>query len=129
LTSIIRSHSSTLQPIEGRERHHAGIVDEHVDSPVGLDGRLHQLAHVLPLRHVRDHRSGLAARFGDLGRQCFDPVGAARPEDDAGASCGEIACGRGAHAARCAGDDDYLTRDVVSHLRFSIAWALHQVPG
>jgi hypothetical protein len=32
------------QPIQGRKRHHTGIVDEHVDPPVGRDGSVHQPA-------------------------------------------------------------------------------------
>jgi hypothetical protein len=74
-----------LQPLDGRKRHHAGVIDEHVDAPELLDRGVRQLPHVLLLRDVSGNSYGFATSPGDLRHERLDARGAACRNDDVGA--------------------------------------------
>jgi hypothetical protein len=74
LTSIIRSHSSTLQSFEWRLRHQAGIVDHDVDSAIGLHRRVDESLDLLAPPHVGWERERLASAGLEVLRQRLQPV-------------------------------------------------------
>src|SRR5437764_15357681 len=67
LTSIVRSHSSTLRRSSGA-RHQPGIVDHDVDTPERLPGGVDQSLHLVAVGDVCRYGECLAAPAGQLVR-------------------------------------------------------------
>ncbi len=99
-----------------RERHHAGIVDEHVDAAeLGL-GEVDERLHVGAARHVDSAEACRAALGLDVGDELFEALRTPRADHDLGAALGEQA-GRGlADAAAAPGDGDDFSFDVAHDL-------------
>ncbi|MCY1532766.1 hypothetical protein D9M68_680550 [compost metagenome] len=102
-----------LELVQRRQRHHARVVDQHVDAAEGLDGGGGELFQIGALGHVGGDGDGFAAGLADLGDDLVEPVGAAGREHHLGAARGQVARRRFAQAAAGTGDDGNLALDVV----------------
>ncbi|MCY1307386.1 hypothetical protein D9M70_573040 [compost metagenome] len=89
----------------GAEHQHGGVVHQHVDASVTLDGGAH---HVLPVFLAADIQALEAGRFAQFRREglafLFQEIG----DDHVGAFGDEQARGFGAHAAGATGEDGNL---------------------
>jgi hypothetical protein len=103
--------------------HDPRVVDEDIDSAVGLDGGVHEPLHLVELGHVGRDSSGSPAGGGQFLRQRSYAVDPACAEDDDCAERGKVACGGFAETAAGAGDDDDLAVDVRGHGVFRAARA------
>lgn len=67
-----------LEALERGVRHESGVVEQDVDAPVGLHGRIDELLDLLMLRHICPDRDRLAAQADELLRERLDAVDASR---------------------------------------------------
>jgi hypothetical protein len=104
------------QRVQGRDRHHAGVVDQHVQAPEALTGQLDERGHVLAPAHVGGHRRDRAAVGGDAGSHRLQARGSAGPEHDAGAALGQQLRSRLADPAAGPRDGDDLLLDAAHAL-------------
>ena len=100
---------------EKRQRHHAGVVHDHVDATVGVDG---VLARRLDLSYVGDVRN-VGGAFEAGGADAFEylvqGVRADVDADDLRATGGTFFRDQLAEAAGCAGHDNDLVLQVLRH--------------
>ena len=108
----------------------ARVVDEHVDRPVGVDGRLDQAARALVVRDVVAVGHGLAAHAADLvDHLAGRTVRGAGPvhlraqvvDDELGALVGELERVLPPDASACPGDDDDPS---VTDTHVQLLWSL-----
>ena len=102
-----------LEAIHGRERHQAGVVDDHVDAPVGLHGTVHETPDLLVLRHVCLHGGVVAQR--QLSGERLKPFKPPCPQHQPSPAPGEMTRGSLAQPAARAGNDDDLAFDFTAH--------------
>ncbi len=97
--------------LEVGQRHHAGVVDEHLQRPApGRDegGDRPLVGKIEPA----DVDGGVARRGGDLGGRSTAGIGVPYGECDLGARARQRACGLDADARRAAGHDRALAAHV-----------------
>ena len=63
-----------LQALEWRVRHQPGVVEHHVDAPVGLHGGVDQRLHLVSVRDIRGYGQRLAASACQFVGQRLDTV-------------------------------------------------------
>jgi hypothetical protein len=98
-----------LAPLQGRVRHDAGIVDDHVDSPVCVHGMIDKADDLLVLRHIRLH-DGLVTQRQFIGER-LEPIQTPCAQHHVRALCSQPASGRRAVSAAGSGDDNDLVLD------------------
>ena len=98
-------------------RHHAGVVEDHVDAAVLLDGGVDQRLDLRRIGYVGGTCGRLAAASRNLLDEHLQPLDAPRPQHHRCPALGEISRGRFAQTAAGAGDDDDLARDVRIRVR------------
>ncbi len=94
-------------------RHQSGIVEDHIDSAVGLHRMIDQAPDLIALRHIGLHGGAIAEDklFGER----LQPFDAPRAEHEPCAILGEAARGGFTQSAARAGDDDDLVGNARSH--------------
>ena len=108
-----------LQPFERRERHQAGVVDDHVDAPVRLHGAVDEALDLGALGHVGPHDRVASQR--QLVGQRLKPVEAPRAQHQLRPVLRQPARGGFSEPAARPGDDDDFILDAFAHefrLRF-----------
>jgi hypothetical protein len=94
-------------------RHQACIVDEHIDAAVFRNGAIDQCLHLLRIRDVRlDCRLFRKLKFGGKSLEAIDSTSA---KYELRAVCREAPNSGLAKPAARAGNDDYLSCDVLLH--------------
>src|SRR3954451_6764004 len=111
-----------LELVEGRERHQAGVVDEHVQAPKALPDEVDEGGHLLTARDIKGLVLDLAAMMANVGRERLQPLGAARAQDDGCTALGEQARGGLSDAAARARDGDDLAFDLRHDALLSSGW-------
>ncbi len=100
------------------QRHHAGIVDDHVDASETFERMGGEGLDVRAARHVQRPGLGDAAARRDVGHDALEPVGAAGAQQHRGAAVREQPRRGFADAAAGAGDEDDFGEWVVLHGKF-----------
>jgi hypothetical protein len=118
-------HVEDLEPVIVRHLEHglvagdAGVVDEDVRAPVGLDHLLDGAAAIPRLAHVAlvdAHRGGVGAGEG-VAKFSRGLVIAGITRGEHGALAGQAAADRGADAAGAARDEGHAALELVAHSR------------
>ena len=110
LMSIMRVEGGIVGVGDVCQRHHAGVVDQHVDAAERRDRLGEQAAHVVRLADIGLAHRGEATGLLDLARQRLGGRGALGIVDhDREAVTGETLGDRRADAARGTGDECDLT--------------------
>ena len=102
-----------LQPLDRRQWHHPGVVDQDIDALERFDRGSDQADQIITPNYVGRHGDCLAPRILDRGRDRFNSVSAAGAQYHARALRSEMPRSGLAHAARCAGDDDDFAFDAI----------------
>ena len=102
--------------LELARRGSAGVVDQNVEPPEGLDGLGHQAFAVGGLADVGGHSVHLAARGADFGRHLVEQFCTARGDHHTGTFLGQHGCDRFADALRPARDQRHPTIQLQVHL-------------
>jgi len=97
--------------VELADRHDAGIVDEHIESPEAFLCARDQQGDVLASRDVNGYALRLAARVDDASAYLDKLIGAACAKDELRAPSREVLRRGLADAAARARDGDYLACD------------------
>lgn len=88
-----------------RQRHNAGIIDDHVDASPGLARRLGKGGDFCAIGYVQAACHCLPALCPDFACECVQPIGAARTEHDLCSGSTERPADGGANAARSPGNE------------------------
>jgi hypothetical protein len=95
-----------LEFVQRRQRHYAGIVDNHVDLPECFQREIGEPLHVGELGHVERAVFCCPTGGANLGSDFLEAVSPARAKNDAVPLAGEEAGGGLADAATGAGDQN-----------------------
>src|SRR5467141_613307 len=122
-TKVRRHHfvkSGDVAFRDGRQKHDACVVDDDVNSAVGVEGLLEKLLHVRGIRYVRQDGDGLSASGLDFGHDFFGLGGVPRVVhyDREAVVCQPLRY-HASNTARCAGDDG-ASRLCICHCSFSL---------
>jgi hypothetical protein len=93
-------------------RHDAGVVEDHVDTAVLVDGTVHERLDLGRIGYVCDERGCLSSSLRELIDQRLQSVGAPRSQHDSRAALSQVARRCFTQTTAGPGNDDDLARDV-----------------
>ena len=99
--------------LEERVRHETRIVDDHVDAPVPLDGKIDQTCDLLAIGHVRLYSRAFAQ--GEFRGERLKPFEAPRAQHQLSATPSKMTRSRFAKSTACACDDNNFAGNTFLH--------------
>ncbi|MNE05542.1 hypothetical protein D3C80_981100 [compost metagenome] len=101
-----------FQRLEFRQRHHTGIVDDHIDPAMQLQRKVHKPLHVVSAGDIQCLEVRDSTARVDLATEYFEALGTTRPEHDMRPLAGQQARCRLAYATARARDQNDFFRDI-----------------
>src|SRR6202023_1846325 len=102
-----------LASFERREGHQAGVVDYHINAPMGLHCMVHEMLDLRVLSHVSLHGGVIAQR--KLCDECLKPFETPRSQHQFGPVLSKMTRSSFSKSAACSGDDDHFVFNTLCH--------------